>query len=134
MTGNSLSKPLIVVDFKKHRIRIHKNTLQSIGCPEYIFLLVNPEERSLVILRSDRFNPRAHRISSGSQESIKSVELYSQSLVKTLRNVCSNWQDQKTYRLYGDIIQNEGIVRFYMPSALPVKESELKEYGGIENR
>ncbi|MGX8710925.1 MAG: hypothetical protein ACQGTM_11850 [bacterium] len=125
MTGSSLNKPLIVVDFKKHRIRIHKNTLLSIGCPEYIFLLVNPEERSLVILRSDCFNPRAHHISSGALEGIKSVELYSQSLVKTLRDVCSNWQEQKTYRLYGDIIPNEGIVRFYMPSALPVKESEL---------
>lgn len=124
MTGSSLNKPLIVVDFKKHRIRIHKNTLLSIGCPEYIFLLVNPQERSLVILRSNRFNPRAHHISSGSLKGIKPVELYSQSLVKALHDVCSNWQDQKTYRLYGNIIPNEGIVHFYMPSALPVKESE----------
>lgn len=124
MTGGRMEKPLIVIDFKKYRIRIHKNTLLSIGSPEYIFLLINPNERSLAILRSNRFNPRAHRISSGSLEGGKPVELYSQSLVKTLKNVCSDWKDHKSYRLYGDIIPNEGIVRFYMPGALPMKGAE----------
>ena len=124
MTESCMEKPLIVVDFKKHRIRIHKNTLLSIGSPEYIFLLVNPKECTLAILRSDRFNPRAHRISSGSLEGGKPVELYSRSLVKTLRDVSSDWQDHKSYRLYGDIIPNEGIVRFYISGALPVKGVE----------
>lgn len=124
MTESRIEKPLIVVDFKKYRIRIHKNTLLSLGSPEYIFLLVNPEERTLAILRSDRFNPRAHRISV-SLESIKPVELYSRSLIKTLRDVCSDWQDHKSYRLYGDIISNEGIVHFYMSGAFPVKGGEL---------
>ncbi len=124
MTASRMEKPLIVVDFKKYRIRIHKNTLLSLGSPEYIFLLVNPEERTLAILRSDRFNPRAHRISAVSLEGVKPVELYSLSLKKTLRDVCSDWQDNKSYRLYGDIIPSEGIVRFYMPDAFPVKEGE----------
>jgi hypothetical protein len=121
MTESRLEKPLIVVDFKKYRIRIHNNTLLSLSSPEYIFLLVNPEERTLAIMRSDRFNSRAHRISSVSLEGVKPVELYSRSLIKTLRDVCSDWQDHKSYRLYGDIIPSEGIVRFYMPDAFPVK-------------
>lgn len=123
MTETRMEKPLIVIDFKKYRIRIHKNTLLSLGSPEYVFLLVNPEERTLAILRSDRFNPRAHRISSILLESTKPVELYSRSLIKTLRDVCSDWQDYKSYRLYGNIISSEGIVRFYMPDAFPVKGS-----------
>ena len=121
MMESRMEKPLLVVDFKKYRIRIHNNTLLSLGSPENIFLLVNPGERTLAILRSDRFNPRAHRISSVSLEGVKPVELYSRSLIKTLRDVCSDWQDHKSYRLYGDIIPSEGIVRFYMPDALPVK-------------
>ena len=122
MTESRMEKPLIVVDFKKYRIRIHSKTILSLGSPEYIFLLINPEERTLAILRSDRFNPRAHRIASASLEGVKPIELYSRSLIKTLRDVCSDWQDHRSYRLYGDIIPNEGIVRFYMPDALPVKE------------
>lgn len=124
MTKSRIEKPLIVVDFKKYRIRIHNNTLLSLSSPKYIFLLINPVERTLAILRSDRFNPRAHRISSVSPEGVKPIELYSQPLIKTLRDVCNDWQDHKSYRLYGDIIPNEGIVRFYMPDALPVKGSE----------
>lgn len=124
MTESCMEKLLIVVDFKKDRIRIHHNTLLSLGSPEYIFLLVNPEERTLAILRSDRFNPRAHRISSFLLAGVKPIELYSRSLIKTLRDVCSDWQDHKSYRLYGDIIPNEGLVRFYMPDALPVKGGE----------
>ncbi|MPM03038.1 hypothetical protein SDC9_49297 [bioreactor metagenome] len=125
MTGSCMKKPLIVVDFKKYRIRIHKNTLLSLGSPEYIFLLVNPKERTLAILRSDRFNPRAHRISAVLLQSGKPIELYSRSLVKILCDVCNDWQDHKSYRLYGDIIPNEGIVHFYMPDALPVKGVKL---------
>lgn len=121
MTESRIEKPLIVVDFKKYRIRIHNTTLLSLGSPEYIFLLVNPGECTLAILRSDRFNPRAHRISSVLLEGVKPIELYSRSLIKTLRDVCSDWQDHKSYRLYGDIILSEGIVRFYMSDALPVK-------------
>jgi hypothetical protein len=120
-----MEKPLIVVDFKKDRIRIHNNTLLSLGSPKHIFLLVNPGELTLAILRSDCSNPRAHRISSVSLEGVKPLELYSRSLTKTLRDVCSVWQDHKSYRLYGDIIPSEGIVRFYMPDALPVKGGKL---------
>ena len=121
MKEHRTEKPLIVIDFKKHRIRIHHNTLLALGSPEYIFLLVNPEERTLAILCSDRFNPRAHRISSVVQEGVKPIELYSRSLIKTLRDVCLDWQEHKSYRLYGDIIPGERLVRFFMPDALPVK-------------
>ena len=124
MTVSRMEKPMIVVDFKKDRIRIHNYTRMSLGNPEYIFLLVNPEERTLAILRSDRFIPRAHRISSVSLAGVKPVELYSRSLIRTLRDLCCDWQDHKSYRLYGDIIPSEGIVRFYMPDALPVKGGE----------
>ena len=53
MTECSFSKPTILVDLKKCRIRIHKSTLHSIGEPDHILLLVNPKERTLAILSSD---------------------------------------------------------------------------------
>ena len=58
MTDNNIERPAILIDLKKYRIRIHKNTLRSIGDPNYILLLVNPEEHTLAILRSDRTAPR----------------------------------------------------------------------------
>lgn len=121
MTDSRTAKPAIVVDLKKYRIRIHKNTLRSIGTPNYVLLLVNPEECTLAILRSDSSDPRAYHISMSSSENSKPVELYSRSLVKNLCDVCSNWQDSQSYRLYGEIIPHEGIARFYMSEAVLVK-------------
>lgn len=125
MAGNSTAKPAIMVDLKKYRIRIHKNTLRSIGTPNYVLLLVNPEERTLAILRSDRSDLRAHHINMSLFEKNKaSFELYSRSLVKSLRDICSNWQDSQSYRLYGEIIPHEGIARFYMSEAVLVNGAD----------
>lgn len=123
MINNHTAKPVILVDLKKYRIRIHKNTLRSIGTPNYVLLLVNPEERTLAILRSDSTDPRAHLIAA-SFEAKKAFELYSRSLVKNLHDVCSNWHDNQSYRLYGEIIPNKGIARFYMPDAVLVSGAE----------
>jgi len=124
MTDNSPMRPAILVDLKKNRIRIHRNTLRSIGTPNYVLLLVNPEERTLAILRSDRSDPRAYHIAISSSENGKSVELYSRLLVKNLRDVCSNWQDSQSYRLYGEIIPHEGMARFYMTEAVLANGAE----------
>jgi len=124
MTDNSTIRPAILVDLKKYRIRIHKNTLRSIGTPNYVLLLVNPEERTLAVLRSERSDPRAYRITTASLESNKSVDLYSRSLVKNLCDVCSGWQDSQSYRLYGEIIPSEGMARFSMSEAVLVNGAE----------
>lgn len=113
-------KPAILVDLKKYRIRIHRNTLRSIGNPDHVLLLVNPEERTLAILRCEHSDPRAHRITAASLEDRKTVELYSRSLIKSLRDVCSGWQDSTTYRLYGEIIPHEGMARFHMSIGVSV--------------
>ena len=125
MTGRNLARPAISVDLKKHRIRIHKNTLHSIGDPDNVLLLVNPEEHTLAILRCDRSDLRAHHISWASLVNKKSFELYSRSLVKSLRDICSDWKDNQSYRMYGEIISNEGVARFHMEESFPVNSAKL---------
>ena len=124
MTDNNIEMPVILIDLKKYRIRIHKNSLRSIGDPNYILLLVNPEERTLAILRSDRTDPRAHHMTTASLANKKSFELYSRSLIKSLRDICSDWQDSQSYRLYGEIIPNEGVARFHMSEAVLINRAE----------
>jgi hypothetical protein len=120
MTENNLSRPAILVDLKKYRIRIHKNTLHSIGDPAHVLLLVNPEERTLAILSCNSSEPQAHKITKASLLNKKPIELYSQSLVKNLRDLCSNWQDNQSYRIYGEIILNEGVAQFHMDESVLV--------------
>ena len=117
MTENNLTRPAISVDLKKHRIRIHKNTLRSIGNPDYVLLLVNPEDRTLAILRSNRSDPRAHHITLTNRTAI---ELYSRSLTKSLRDICNTWQDNQSYRMYGKTILVEGVAQFHMDDSVLV--------------
>ena len=55
--------PVIILDFKKGRIRIYKNTMRALGNPEFVLLLVNPTARLIALIKSDRKNSRAHYIS-----------------------------------------------------------------------
>ena len=62
MNNKHSSHPLICIDFKKNRIRIHRNTLRQIGNPEYIQLLVNPEQKMIGIKASCAEDKLAHKV------------------------------------------------------------------------
>ena len=118
MNNKPAFRPAITIDLKRDRIRIYKRTLRSIGDPEYILLLVNPEERTLAILRSDRSDIRAYRLPRVRFNDKQSFELTSKSLVRNLLNLCSEWHDNRLYRVYGEIIPNEGVVQFSLSESI----------------
>lgn len=122
MSKNKTLKPAILVDLKKYLIRIHKDTLYSIGNPEYVLLLVNPNERTLAVLPSDRSDTKAHHISKSSIINKKSFEIYSTSLIQNLQNLCRDWENNKAYRIYGDIVPSQDIIRFKMSEAFSINE------------
>lgn len=122
MAKIKMLKPAILIDLKKPLIRIYKDTLHSIGDPDYILLLVNPIERTLAILPSDSSDPKAHHIFKSPFINKKSFELYSTSLVQNLRNLCSNWESDKAYRIYGETVSNQDVVRFNMAEAISINE------------
>ena len=119
---NKTLKPAILVDLKNPLIRIHKDTLYSIGNPEYILLLVNPKEYSLAVLPSDKSDPKAHYVFKNSFNNKKSVELYSTPLIKNLMNLCKDWVDNKAYRIYGEAVPNQNIIRFNMLESFSINE------------
>ncbi|KKP38388.1 MAG: hypothetical protein UR30_C0019G0003 [Candidatus Peregrinibacteria bacterium GW2011_GWC2_33_13] len=122
MDKNKTLKPAISVNLKKPVIRIHKDTLHSIGDPEYILLLVNPKECALAVLPSHRSDPKAQHISKSSLTNKKSFELYSTSLVNNLRNLCKHWEDNNAYRIYGEIIPDKAVIRFNMAESISINE------------
>ncbi|EKE02048.1 MAG: hypothetical protein ACD_20C00431G0001 [uncultured bacterium] len=119
---NKTLKPAISVNLKKPLIRIHKDTLHSIGDPDYILLLVNPIECTLAVLPSDRSDSKAQHISKSSLVNKKSFEIYSKSLVQNLRNLCNDWENDKAYRIYGEKIPDKAVIRFDMREAISINE------------
>ncbi|MCL2662667.1 MAG: hypothetical protein FWE83_04970 [Oscillospiraceae bacterium] len=116
MENNTL-QPAISIDYKQNRIRIYKRTLRLIGNPDYIILLINPEEQILIILSSDKSDKKAFhtkRLITGNKQS---YEISSKHLLRKLLAVCTNWQDNRLYRVYGEVVPNQSAVQFRLTDA-----------------
>lgn len=116
MKNGSLNIPMIVIDSKNSRIRIHRSTLHLLGNPEYIQLLVNPERLTLAILPSQKLKT-ANEIRWDRIAESKSCELYSKILIRQLGSICPNWKSNGKYRLYGVCASDGLLIQFDMSSA-----------------
>ena len=107
-------RPSILVDMRKNRIRIHKNTLHALGNPNYVMLIVNPEEHTLGIKCSMQDDRLAHRIRRSTMQSRVCYELYSKRLMAALHKLCPDWSDKNNYRIEGELIAEENMAVFSM--------------------
>ena len=117
------SKLTIQLDLARSRIRIHRKTLTALGNPEYIHLIVNPEEKTLGIIEANPNASSAHRIKYHVGKQCQ--ELYSTSLNRQLRRVMTNWVNGGKYLLSGDL-KSDGTVVFPMADAVHTATSEPK--------
>lgn len=116
MTENS-TRPIILVDMAKNRLRIHRSTLAAIGKPEFILIIVNPDARTIGVMPCDNRNPGAHRVKTQSVLGKNCFELYSASFTRKLREVRPDWLAAGKYKMEGDLIPGESVARFYMDTA-----------------
>lgn len=116
MRTESINRPMIVIDSKNSRIRIHRNTLHLLGNPESIQLLVNPKQLTLAILPGQKLRT-ANKVCWDKIGKSKSCELYSKILIRQLGSIWPNWKADGKYRLYGVCISNGMLIQFDMSSA-----------------
>lgn len=102
----------ISLDMKKFRIRIYKATLNLLGPPKYIQLLVNPAERIVAIRGLEERCKESHTVSFTCLKPDNSYELYSKQLILTLMSLLPNLEKDCTYRLLGEAHIDERIAFF----------------------
>lgn len=112
------AKPKIVIDMAKNRIRIHRKTLAALNRPEFILLIVNPTEKTIGVMPGKEHDPGCHRVKTPSVLGSNCYELYSSSLTKKLRQICTDWLSNGKYSMEGDLIPDELVARFYMDKAV----------------
>lgn len=115
-------KPILSIDLRKNRIRIHKQTLHMMGDPEYIQLLVNPETQIIAIKKSIREDFLAHKVSKEQLASKNCYELYSKILVMQLCKVNTDWDRNETYRIYGELLPEQGLASFNMTETIQMNK------------
>lgn len=112
---DSTSKLSLLLDLAKSRIRIHRNTLTALGKPEYILLIVHPEEKTLGIMESNMNIPGVHKIKP--QRGKQCYELYSTGLSRQFRKVMPGWVNGGKYLLTGELMP-DGTAVFSMNDAV----------------
>lgn len=114
---DKMIQPTISISLKKPLIRIYKDTLHLLNDPSHVMLLIHPQERSLVIYPTNKGNIRAHYVAKYFAKNKKSIELYSTSLIQQLRKLCPDWKDNQAYKILGEYVTQEDIVKFNMQKA-----------------
>lgn len=127
MNNKPSSYPLICIDFKKNRIRIHRNTLRQIGNPEYIQLLVNPAQKMIGIKASCAEDKLAHKVKDYFVINGNSYELYSRELLYSLSQLNLSWEKFNIFRLEGNIYPDKKIALFSMDNIITkLPQAEFK--------
>ena len=102
MDGGKLCASL-AVDIRKHRIRIHKTTLNQLGPPSNIQLLVNPTDRIVAIRGTEKRSKDTHVVNLARIKPDNSYELYSKEFITMLMSLIPELNGEFTYRLTGEV-------------------------------
>ena len=96
-----IAKPSIYIDLKKKRIRIHKAMLHQMRDPAFIQLLVNPISKGMIIRACDSKAKNAQEVRPYQMNGDYCYELYSTDLLLNMMSVTAEWEDARSYRIYG---------------------------------
>lgn len=123
MNNQTSQQPVLCIDLKKNRIRVHKVTLHMLGGPDFIQLLVNPSSGLLAIkgtIPEDHLGLKVHKelLTDGN-----CYEIHSKELMKTLQEVRSDWQNNHSYRIYGKCNEKSGIALFAMKDIVQMEDA-----------
>lgn len=104
----------IAVDFKKNRMRIHKDSLHKMDDPRYIQLLVNVERSQVAIRGMDKNfkGSNAQKVNAADILPDCCCEIYSRAFMLTLSSVFSRFDEPCTYRLLGRVLPEHRMVVF----------------------
>ena len=127
MSSQENLRPVICIDLKKNRIRIHKQTLKMLGNPAYIQLLVNPNDARIAIRPSTSRDHLAHHIKQVPKGFKHDNEIYSADFIKALNTISFGWESDHMYRIYGKMNQKENIVYFDIKNMIVLEENGQNE-------
>lgn len=119
MKKSLLQKPSISINISDSVLMIHKNTLRILGNPEYIQILVNPNDKSIVLCCSVEADPLAHYVKREIfTVGKKTYKLHSCALLQGLYKIYPQFAIGNTYKIYGKFIPSLNIIKFDMSDSI----------------
>ena len=132
MNSSSLKTPLtdlpLVIDTKKRRLRIYKQTLALLDNPEYIQLLVNPEKKMILLCPATSRQASCERIKRKQLNENQCCEIYSTSFVEKLMLLSNVWDKNMSYKLTGTLLPKQKFILYHMEDAVSLTDTtHIKE-------
>ena len=118
----SPAQPIVCIDLKKGRIRVHKVTLHILGDPDFILLLINPETGVLAIKETIPEDYLGLKIRKEMLTDGNCYEIYSKELFRALTAIRSDWKMNKSYRIYGQHEPLTNAAFFHMKDIVLVED------------
>lgn len=108
------STPAITVDIGRHRIRIHRSTLSRLEYPLFVRLLVNPDQKGIVVESCDEQAIGAYRLTGTDHR--HSMEVYSPSLISEISS-CAGFGRYRAVKLTGRQLRGQNAVFFRLAAS-----------------
>ena len=115
-------KPILFVDQKRKTICICHSTLNMLGNPKYIQIMVHREHGILAVRRCNKKDIGAININNTKNNN---CELYSSNLEKIFYNICSKWEQHLSYIIYGELKSGDEIACFIMQNFIKYERSDI---------
>jgi hypothetical protein len=99
----------MTIDIKKHRIRIHKDTVHGLGDPTAIQLLVDTKKLIFAIRAANAQTPRehTHMLYPGRIGADSSYEIYSRAFVEEFCILVDGLDHNCSYRMTGRLLRTK---------------------------
>ena len=117
-TQELTNRPVLALDMKKNRIRVHRITLHLLGDPDYIQLLVNPDDKVVIIKKSKQEDRLSLHIRWKQLGEKQCCEFTSKSLLESIRSLQSDWVPDQTYKIYGNLYHNNALAAFPLNNSI----------------
>ncbi len=127
-TNNNISsRPGIVIDIKKSKIRIPRKTIACMGDPEYIQVLVNPSTKHIGLVRCNRNSYSSILVDNETLSEKTPFEIYAKGLIERLTALLPDWKKKGCYFIPRTNTSSTSDAVFRMSDYIPLKASEVDD-------
>lgn len=105
---------------RKNRIRIHKQTLHMLGDPDFVQILVNPQNQTIAIRCSNSKDYQAQRIKWKVLANNNCCELYSKYLIDALCDTFLHLDNKHAYSITGQLYKKDRLAHFDLKKSVPL--------------
>lgn len=112
--------------FDPKRIKIFKTTVEALGYPEHVRMMIDPKEKGFAIQVCEKTDENAIEFSKPSGEQKIAVFIHNPIILETLRSMM-DWNDNTRYQIQGTCVPAEKGVIFDLTTAEPLQP---RNHGG----